>query len=183
VAAAGDELQVVAAGGQISLQMTPGGEWTIESTLLPAPGTPMHGEVDSGAACLQAATAPPVDHAPDRWSAACRAAELAEAAQQSLRRGRTIQLHYEEHSEQQTFKSVMAAGGCLLLMGLLLMLGIVAVVDAIAGPVRKNLWFRLWPVYVFAPIALFLLLQSLWRVFAAAPAKPASSWQRSEGAK
>jgi myo-inositol 2-dehydrogenase/D-chiro-inositol 1-dehydrogenase len=178
------ELKVIAAGGQASLLLgPPESEWTLAATLGGVPSEPVRGNVDFGEALLQTVTQLEGDEAPSRWNAACRAAELAEAAQQSLRRGKTIQLHYEEHSEQQTFKSVMAAGGCLILMGLLLLVGVIAVADAVAGPVRQNLWFRLWPLYVFAPVAFFLLLQTLWRVFAATPAKPATAWQRSEGAK
>ena len=97
---------------------------------------------------------------------ATRAVELAEAAFESNRRNRTIPLHYEEHSEQQTFKSVMAAGGCLLLLGILFLLGVSIAIDSIGAPVRNSPWWRIWPAYLLAPVVLFLLLQTLWRVFA-----------------
>lgn len=103
---------------------------------------------------------------PSTWTDAYRAAELSEAAQESLRRGRTIQLHFEEHSEQQTFKGVMAIGGCLILLGVLVVLAAGTVIDAARPELRDSVWWRLWPLYVFAPVMLFLLLQSLWRVFA-----------------
>ena len=107
----------------------------------------------------------------DSFELATRAVELAEAAQESNRRNRTISMHYEEHSEQQTFKSVMAAGGCLLLLGLLLTCVASVALDSIGAPLRNNPWWRIWPVYVFAPVVAFLLLQSLWRVFAT-PRRP-----------
>lgn len=100
------------------------------------------------------------------FDAACRAVETAEAARDGVRRGRTIALHYEEHSEQQTFKSVMAAGGCLLLLLAPLLLGVSMAIDSIGAPVRNSVWWRIWPVYLLAPLVAFLLLQSLWRVFA-----------------
>ena len=98
-----------------------------------------------------------------------RAVELAEAAYDSNRRSRTIHLHYEEHSEQQTFKSVMAAGGCLLLLGVLFLLAVSIAIDSLGEPVRNNPWWRIWPVYLLAPVVLFLLAQTLWRVFATKP--------------
>ncbi len=51
-----------------------------------------------------------------RFEHACRAAELADTLVHSCRRGRTIDLHHEELTEEGTFKSIMAAGGCLALM-------------------------------------------------------------------
>ena len=43
--------------------------------------------------------------------------ELTETIDRSLKRGRTIELHYEEYSEaSSTFKGMMSAIGCCLLM-------------------------------------------------------------------
>lgn len=55
-----------------------------------------------------------------------RAMEVAEAAARSLRRGRTIDLYYEEMSEVGNFKSVMTSVGCALLLGTILLLFAVA---------------------------------------------------------
>ena len=41
------------------------------------------------------------------------------------------------------------------------------VIDSIGGPFPNSMWRRIWPVYLLAPVVLFLLLQTLWRVFAA----------------
>src|SRR5581483_9060773 len=38
------------------------------------------------------------------WLDAARDMELADAIERSVRKGRTIDLHYEEHTEQGTFK-------------------------------------------------------------------------------
>ena len=46
--------------------------------------------------------------------------ELSEAVVRSLRRGRTIDLHYEAISEEASFKSIMTSTGCVLLLGVLL---------------------------------------------------------------
>ena len=45
-----------------------------------------------------------------------RAMELSEAVVRSLRRGRTIDLHYEAISEEASFKSIMTSTGCVLLL-------------------------------------------------------------------
>ena len=107
---------------------------------------------------------------------------LVDRVQQSLRRGRTIELHREQYSEEGTFKSLMAAGSCLLLMAGLVVLLVFCTVEGVrmavtdaaslppevgsaaeAGPPRWPLWLRLWPVY---PFALLLLLQLFRLVFA-----------------
>ena len=113
------------------------------------------------------------------WLDACRDVEIAETAERSAVRGRTIELYQEEHSEQETFKWVMSVGGCLVLaltlVGLLAAFAVGGVQMLLRDPNVKvestpwPLWLKLWPVY---PIVFFLLLQFLQLVFR--PAKRAS---------
>lgn len=85
-----------------------------------------------------------------------RAMELAEAAQRSLRKGRTIDLVYEEMSEEGNFKSVMTGLGCGLLLAILLVLPV-----ALAGPVFGARW-TLYLAWLVPPLlVLFLLVQLL----------------------
>lgn len=56
------------------------------------------------------------DRAPDRWIEMTRGFETVEATATSLRRRRTIDMHFETTSERSIFKSQMAAGGCSLLL-------------------------------------------------------------------
>lgn len=102
---------------------------------------------------------------PSRWESASRALELSEAVEQSCRRGRTIPLYNEELSEEGTFKSLMAASGCGLLMVGLVVLFVVAVVEGLQLPIREFTIWRLWPFYLLTPFAIFLLLQLLKLVF------------------
>ncbi len=119
------------------------------------------------------------------WNEACQNLEVVSAVQQSLKRGRTIELYGEEHTEEQSFKGVMAMGGCLLLlMGMLIMLGM-ALFEGLTWPFRdrpgelefdnptprSHLLLRLWPFY---PFIAFLLLQLLRLVFRT-DSKPAST--------
>jgi myo-inositol 2-dehydrogenase/D-chiro-inositol 1-dehydrogenase len=71
------------------------------------------------------------------WDDACRAVELLENVEISKRRGKTIQLHYEEISEENTFKSLMTAGGCLILLFVVLLLPMLAVVETLLIPTAE----------------------------------------------
>lgn len=96
------------------------------------------------------------------WEHACRAMELAETIEISARRGKTIPLFHEEHSELSTFKSMMAASGCLSLLGILAMIPFIALLDRLfpniaASPTLKNLpW-----LFLAVLLAAFLGLQGI----------------------
>jgi myo-inositol 2-dehydrogenase/D-chiro-inositol 1-dehydrogenase len=85
-----------------------------------------------------------------------RAMELAEATVRSLRRGRTIDLHYEAITEEATFKSIMTSTGCLIFIASLLALPL-----AMAGPPLGMRWTLFIP-YVIPPIlVIFVVMQTL----------------------
>jgi hypothetical protein len=93
------------------------------------------------------------------WLDACRDQEVAEAADRSLLRGRTIELFSEQHTEESSFKGVMAVGGCLVLTVALVAVLMATLIDGLQLPVRNWPAWRLWPFYLLAPIAFFLALQ------------------------
>jgi hypothetical protein len=93
------------------------------------------------------------------WLAACRDQEAAETIDRSLARGRTIELYGEQHTEEASFKGVMAMGGCLLLVLALAMVLIAAIVEGLQLPLRNWAIWQAWPFFLLAPIGLFLLLQ------------------------
>jgi hypothetical protein len=95
------------------------------------------------------------------WLAACRDQEVAEAVDRSLARGRTIELFNEQHTEEESFKGVMAMGGCLLLSATLVMVFVVALVEGLQLPLREMGFWQAWPLYVLLPLGVFLLLQLL----------------------
>jgi myo-inositol 2-dehydrogenase/D-chiro-inositol 1-dehydrogenase len=83
-----------------------------------------------------------------------RAMELAEAVVRSLKRGRTVDLHYEEISEAGTFKSVMTSVGCVVFLSALFMMMV-----AMVGPALGFGW-TLYLVYMIPPALIgFMLLQ------------------------
>lgn len=97
-----------------------------------------------------------------RWTAACRAQELAEAVPESLRRRRTITLYFDEHTEEGTFKGVMAVGGCAILMIVFLVTIFAAIVDGLQLPVvAVNSLLRAAPLCLLIPLVIFLLVQLL----------------------
>lgn len=86
-----------------------------------------------------------------------RAMEVAEGVVRSLRRGRTVDLHYEEISEAGTFKSVMTSVGCLVLISIL-----VVVPLALAGPALGVGW-TIYIAYAIPPLLIAFVLMQLFR--------------------
>ncbi|MCH7751076.1 MAG: hypothetical protein IH898_02825, partial [Planctomycetes bacterium] len=91
------------------------------------------------------------------WTDALQAMELADTIEISLRRGRMIDVHHQQLTEELAFKGMMSAAGCgvlLVLPPLLLMVGWLA--ELIGLPVAHY-----WPHGLLALLAAFLLLQLL----------------------
>lgn len=95
------------------------------------------------------------------WLSSIRDVEAAAAVDRSIERARTIELLNEEISEEESFKGVMAVGGCLLLMVAFGALLLATIVEGLQLPLRNWAVWRYWPVYLLAPIVVFLLLQLL----------------------
>jgi myo-inositol 2-dehydrogenase/D-chiro-inositol 1-dehydrogenase len=100
----------------------------------------------------QASTAAPGPNLHD----GTRAMELSEAVVRSLRRGRTIELHYEAITEEASFKSIMTSTGCTILLGILLLLPV-----ALAGPALGMSW-TIYLAWLIPPaLVAFAVLQVL----------------------
>jgi myo-inositol 2-dehydrogenase/D-chiro-inositol 1-dehydrogenase len=85
-----------------------------------------------------------------------RAMELSEAVVRSLRRGRTIDLHYESISEESSFKSIMTSTGCFILLGALFILPL-----ALAGP-ALGINGSIYLAYIIPPVlVIFAVIQIL----------------------
>lgn len=95
------------------------------------------------------------------WLAVCRDQEAVEAVDQSLLKGRAIELLNEPHTEEASFKGVMAVSGCALLLGMLLFVVVAAVVEGLQLPVRRWSWWPQWPVLLLIAAVLFLFVQAL----------------------
>ncbi len=96
------------------------------------------------------------------WDHVCRAAELADMVAVSASRGRAVELSHEEHSEEATFKGVMAAGGCFAILGALLLIPIVALLERLFPGLAPNpAWRKLPWVVLSVVLAAFLATQFL----------------------
>lgn len=100
------------------------------------------------------------DNSPAEWPELVKVFETLDATQRSVKRRRTIELHFEPMSERAIFKTQMTAIGCGVLVGtFLLTLVYLAVASTIPLPQSVLLLLR---TLVFAPLAVFLLLQVLF---------------------
>jgi myo-inositol 2-dehydrogenase/D-chiro-inositol 1-dehydrogenase len=85
-----------------------------------------------------------------------RCMEVAEGAIRSLKRGRALDLHYEEISEANNFKTIMTSVGCMMVFGIILGLPLI-----LAGP-ALGLPFTLYLGYgIPIMLTLFAIVQLL----------------------
>jgi hypothetical protein len=154
-------LTLIGERGRAVLEMPLGQPWKLKL------GESSSSACDTGYVELQSAIQQLTEAASGRlsvegdWLDACRNQEAAEAIDRSLARGRTIELFNEEHTEEESFKGVMAMGGCLLLVGALGVVFVATIVEGLRLPLRDWAVWRYWPLYLLVPIAVFLMLQLL----------------------
>jgi hypothetical protein len=91
------------------------------------------------------------------WPAALDAMELADSIEISLRRGRMIDVHHRELTEQLAFKGVMSAAGCGVLV---VVIPLILTIGWIAGAFKAPL-SDYWPHVLLMVLVAFLALQVL----------------------
>ena len=161
----GARVQLVGKKDKAVLTMASGSEpWRLEFTGSGAPPVefadwdPGKAALDRFAEAVSSASAEP------GWADAARSVEISEAVGRSLRKGRTVELHLEEFTEEATFKGTMASLGCGLLLAGLLLLMVLAVLEQVeVGQVK--LVFPNWPYLLVGVLGLFLVLQLLTLLF------------------
>lgn len=180
-ARAGVELQLIGANASCTVRMDDDpSKWTIQSDHGSIPFPPS--EFDPFRQALEmlegAVRDVKIRDQVDRlWEHACRSVELEDAVQRSYKRGRTIDLHLEEHSEESSFKGVMAAGGCLALILALLVIPLVMLVEQIAPAMGRDGQKLVWPWMLLATMLCgFLGLQLLRLVIPRASTGRSSAW-------
>ena len=99
------------------------------------------------------------------WDDVCRSLEVTDAVKRSISRRRTIELYHEQVTEHDTFKSMMAAGGCGMLLWVMLLLMIGGVVEGLRLPIRDSAIWSLWPFALLLPLVVFLAMQLLQFLF------------------
>ena len=154
--------------GKATLHMPAAGPWTLAIGTGPAEDRGDFVVWDPARAALaQLAEAVAGKAVQPDWVDAARSVELAETIERSLRKGRNVDLHYEEYTEQGTFKGMMTSLGCGLLIGGLTLVFVVALVDNVARAMKRPIpLLDLWPYFLLGLLGLFLLLQFLSLLFA-----------------
>jgi predicted dehydrogenase len=155
----GGQLALVGASGKAVLNMPGGQAWSLETV---ASGQTTRQSFESWNAPAEALarleTAIGGGEVQPTWADAARSIELADAVRRSLLKGRTVELHNEDFTEQGTFKGLMTSLGC----GLLLVTLLVLVVTVSLASLFRSAYV---PHIIAAVLGLFLLIQSLKLVF------------------
>ncbi|MGY8770809.1 MAG: hypothetical protein ACKVH8_20555 [Pirellulales bacterium] len=99
------------------------------------------------------------------WNSIAHTLEIVDTVQYSLKRTRTIELRQEELSEQSTFKGMMAAGGCFLMLWSIMILFLAALASMFDDFPAARWLNHYWPLALVSPLIVFLALQSLQLVF------------------
>lgn len=99
------------------------------------------------------------------WSAATAAMEAVDAIELSLQKGRTIEVHQQQLTEQLAFRGTMAAFGCgLLFFGFFVLVAAGLFGDFVGNVIGVPLGAMLksiWPWALLVVLAFFLLLQTV----------------------
>ncbi|GAB4134925.1 MAG: hypothetical protein Tsb009_00600 [Planctomycetaceae bacterium] len=104
------------------------------------------------------------------WTDITRDFELVEAAARSIRRRRTIDIHFEATSERSQFKTQMTAIGCGLITMTLVSVIFLLIINAMFD--LHPLVMKIARIGVFVPLILFLFLQLL--LFISRPSRSAN---------
>lgn len=170
----GGRMTVVGSTGRVILDMPGAHDWTLETRGESSSNVETFPRCDGEATALARLKRLLAGQAVEpTWTDACRAIELADSIQRSLEKGRTVELHYENYTEQGTFKGQMTSLGCGLLWGSL----VVLIIGVVAAGFRLPL-ADYWPQLLLVVLSAFLLLQLLRFVFPS-QAKDASDRQAS----
>jgi myo-inositol 2-dehydrogenase/D-chiro-inositol 1-dehydrogenase len=171
----GGQLTVVGANGRVVVHM-PGDafKWQLEQTGENQPTKVEAGDWSPVAAMLleleqaisgtpSRSNCNPISNSAT-WSEACRDIEMAETIDRCLKRGRTVDLHHEDFTEENTFKGTMTSLGCGLLVGGVSLAFAVAIAQGICkafGWRAGAELFSKWPYLLLGCLFLFLVLQGL----------------------
>ncbi len=141
-----------ATGHALQVSVSQGGQ--VEATPL--------GPTDAASQAIARLASSQEEEGASTWPCALTAMELADTIEISLRRGRMIEIHQQQLTEQLAFRGTMSALGCgalLVLPPLLLLCGWLAELVGLPVAITKS-----WPYVLLALLALFLGLQVLPKI-------------------
>lgn len=157
-AACGAKITLTGALGRVTVELDSlDAPWTMETqTADPAQRQEFAGGSSADVVLAQFAAAIDGQTVTPDWVDACRAVELTETIARSLQKSRTIELYYEDYTEDATFKGTMASLGCGLLLLTLMLLVLVGVLEQMKVP-----FLGVWRYAVVGVLGVFLALQLL----------------------
>jgi hypothetical protein len=130
------------------------------------PGASVGGSAEALAGIASFATNRQLTSRPlEDWQRSVRAMELADSIELSLRRGRRIDVYYRQLTEETSYKGMMSAVGCGLLLFAPMVLVVAGVINAVFGWRLTKFWY----LPVLAIFVGFLLLQLVARIMARRP--------------
>ncbi len=88
------------------------------------------------------------------WVDASRSVELAETIDRSLKKSRTVELYYEDYTEDATFKGTMTSLGCGLLVLSVFLVALVGIAEQMKIP-----YVGYWRYLLVGLLVVFLLMQ------------------------
>lgn len=136
----GATISLIGNEGRISLAMPTEGEWSLSTTAEPNDFLNDVPTTHDAIAALGEQIQSGLDSSPvtPTWEDAYRAIDLADNASESVRRGKTLRISNAQLTEEDTFKSMMAAGGCLIILILPFLLLLISLVDGLQIPYSKT---------------------------------------------
>ena len=182
----GGRVVLIGARGRATLEMRRNADWSLTTSTDEQQRTYSRDDVDRSAVTklLEEAT-----QADNDWPGVCRDLDVADLVETSLRRGRMLELHHDTVTEEDTFKGVMSAVGCLLLLLVPLVMIAAVVIDGFVHGWHTQMDYdrqgasgmssqssggniRFWLILILVPLLLFLMLQTLQLVFRRSPKNP-----------
>jgi predicted dehydrogenase len=122
---------------------------------------------DAPAAAIEQLAAAVAESDPQRraaastWDKATQAMEVLEAIELSLEKGRTMEVHQQQLTEQLAFRGTMSALGCGLLLIGFAVLAFAAFLGLFEAPNERQQLFPNWSIVLLAVLTFFLLLQTV----------------------
>lgn len=144
-------LTFVGEQGRVRFEFNESGDFSADSNQRPADSRAASECIQNFVAVLNSSS-----RSQSSWLAALRAMELADTIEISLRRGRMIDVHRQQLTEELSFRGMMSALGCGILMLLPPLLILAGWLAQVAGLQFNKNW---WAIGLLGFLALFLLVQ------------------------
>ena len=152
----GAKITITGARGRAIVELREDGTpWTLACIAGGEPETQSFDGWDAAETSLDELVAAMSERPPEPdWVDASRSVELAETIDRSLKKSRTVELYYEDYTEDATFKGTMTSLGCGLLVLSVFLLALVGIAEQMKIP-----YVGYWRYLLVGLLVVFLLMQ------------------------